>query len=119
MALSAAAPGSHPDVAVPDLLHATPMVRVDLEATRLGLNLAFASGVSGGFFAEALDRARMGPSTWQPEAFAADLFLSHFVGACFKIRAAAKQPLASATGRSRGSADPLRPGDDFRRTSNL
>jgi DNA mismatch repair protein MutS2 len=98
MAPSAPAlPASHPDVAVPDLLHATPMVRVDVEATRLGLNLAFASGVSGGFFADALDHARMAPSTWQPAAFAGDLFLSHFVSACFKIRAAGKQPLASAT----------------------
>src|SRR5438552_18378104 len=65
------------DPAVPDLLHATPMVRVDEDATRLALTLSFASGVSGGFFADALDGARLAPSTWQPESFASDLFLSH------------------------------------------
>lgn len=98
MAPSPAAPTrSHPEAAVPDLLHATPMTRVDMDATRLALTLAFASGVSGGLFTEALDRARVAPSTWQPESFAADLFLSHFVSACFKVRAAGTHPLASAT----------------------
>jgi DNA mismatch repair protein MutS2 len=85
------------DAAVPDLLHATPMTRIDMDATQLALTLAFASGVSGGLFAESLDRARLAPSTWQPESFAADLFLSQFVGACFKIRAAGTAPLASVT----------------------
>lgn len=85
------------DATLPDLLHAVPMVRVDVEATGLALTLAFASGVSGGLFTEALDRARVAPSTWQPESFAADLFLSRFVGTCFKIRAAGKEPLVSAT----------------------
>lgn len=86
-----------PDLVVPDLLHATPMVRIDVDATRLAMTLAFASGVSGGIFTDALDCARVAPSSWQPESFAADLFLSHFVGACFKIRAAGKRPLVSAT----------------------
>jgi DNA mismatch repair protein MutS2 len=85
------------DPEVPDLLHATPMVRVDLDATRLALTLAFASGVSGGLFTETLDRARLAPSTWQPESFAGDLFLPHFVSTCFRIRAAGKHPLVSGT----------------------
>src|SRR5262249_19723926 len=82
---------------LPDLLHATPMVRVDLDATRLALTLTFASGVSGGLFTDTLDRARLAPSTWQAESFAGDLFLSHFVSTCFKIRAAGKHPLISGT----------------------
>jgi DNA mismatch repair protein MutS2 len=82
------------------------MASVDLDATRLALTLAFASGVSGGLFTEALDRARVAPSTWQPESFSSDLFLSHFVGTCFKIRAAGKHPLASATHLVRVLASP-------------
>ncbi len=73
-------------VLVPDLLHPTPMTRVELEATRLAIALAFASGVSGGLFADALDRARVAPSTWDPASFASDLFLQSFVAHCFKIR---------------------------------
>jgi DNA mismatch repair protein MutS2 len=93
------APGAPPfteDPLILDLLHATPMARVDADATHLALTLAFASGVSGGFFTDALDGARVAPSTWQPESFASDLFLTHFVSSCFRIRVAGKQPLVSA-----------------------
>jgi DNA mismatch repair protein MutS2 len=68
-----------------------------VDATRLAMTLAFASGVSGGLFTEALDRARPAPSTWQPDAFVADLFLSHFVAHCFKVRAAGGEALVSQT----------------------
>jgi DNA mismatch repair protein MutS2 len=89
--------GYHGVAAVPDLVDAIPMARIDMEAMRLELTLAFASGVSGGLFSNALDGARVAPSTWQRESFAADLFLSHFVSACFKVRAAGKHPLVSST----------------------
>jgi DNA mismatch repair protein MutS2 len=106
------------DASVPDLLHATPMVRVDAEATRLALTLAFASGVSGGLFTDALDGARIAPSAWQPESFASDLFLAHFVSSCFRIRAARKAPLVSGTHLVRLLATP--PSDlrsvEFRRS---
>ncbi len=73
-----------PEVSIPDLLHPTPMTRIDLEATRLAIALAFASGVSGGLFADALERATVAPSTWEPSAFARDLFVQNFVSLCFK-----------------------------------
>ncbi len=69
-----------------DLLHPTPTRRIDLERTRLAVNLAFAGGVSGGLFEEALDRATLAPSTWEPAGFVNDLFLQRFVVGCFKIR---------------------------------
>ena len=71
---------------VPDLLHPTPTTRIDAESTRLSIALAFASGVSGGLFADALDRTKVAPSTWEPASFANDLFLQNFVSLCFKIR---------------------------------
>ena len=53
-------------VFVPDLLHASPTRRIDAEHTKLAIALAFAAGVSGGVFSEALDKATVAPSTWQP-----------------------------------------------------
>jgi DNA mismatch repair protein MutS2 len=76
------------NVTIPDLLHPTPMSRVSFEPTKLAVALAFASGVSGGLFADALERATLAPSTWEPESFAGDLFLQNFVSRCFQVGAA-------------------------------
>ena len=62
------------------------MRRIDAAATKLAISLAFASGVSGGLFGDALDRATVAPSTWEPRSFASDLFLASFVQRCFTIR---------------------------------
>jgi len=81
-----------PSTHIPDLLHPTPITRVDLEQTKLAIALAFASGVSGGLFAEALGHATLAPSTWEPESFASDLFLPSFVALCFKVRIGNHEP---------------------------
>jgi DNA mismatch repair protein MutS2 len=73
-------------VVIPDLLHATALERIDVEATKLAMALAFASGVSGGLFAEALDHARVAPSSWEPASYAKDLFLPQFVATCLKFQ---------------------------------
>ncbi|MBX3232115.1 MAG: DNA mismatch repair protein [Labilithrix sp.] len=70
---------------VPDLLHPEPIGRIDVEQTRLSLALAFASGVTGGVFSEALENASVAESTWEPASFAKDLFLAELVALCFKI----------------------------------
>ena len=91
---AAPATGTSPrePVLVPDLLHATAVRRIDAEQTKLAIALAFASGVSGGVFSEALDRATVAPSTWEPASFAADLFLQQFVAMCLKVRIAGQEP---------------------------
>ncbi len=86
----------HEPVLVPDLLHPAALRRIDAEHTKLAIALAFASGVSGGVFSEALDRATVAPSTWEPASFAADLFLQQFVALCLKVRIAGQEP-ATAT----------------------
>jgi DNA mismatch repair protein MutS2 len=73
---------------IPDLLHPVPTLRIDAEHTKLALAMAFASGVSGGLFGEALDRASFAPSTWQPELFENDLFVQSFVALSFKVKVA-------------------------------
>jgi DNA mismatch repair protein MutS2 len=85
-------PAEDPSARVPDLLHPTPMTRIDVDATKLAITLAFASGVSGGLFADALDRAKVAPSTWEPASFANDLFLQSFVSLCLKVRVGDQEP---------------------------
>jgi DNA mismatch repair protein MutS2 len=81
---------------IPDLLHPTPVQRVDAEATKLAVALAFVSGMSGGLFADALDHATVAPSTWEPASYANDLFLQDFVANCFKIRIGDGEPSLAA-----------------------
>jgi DNA mismatch repair protein MutS2 len=69
---------------------------VNFEKTRLAVTLAFASGVSGGLFTEALDRATVVPSTWDPPSFANDLFLVSFVTRCFRVPVAEDTVISSA-----------------------
>jgi DNA mismatch repair protein MutS2 len=83
---STAGPADDAGSRIPDLLHPNPIRRIDVEQTKLALDLAFAGGVAGGLFSEALDQAKVAPSTWKPESFAADLFVSQFVSLCLKVR---------------------------------
>lgn len=95
-----------PQAFVPDLLHATPLLRLDVESTRLALNLAFAGGGSGGLFSEALERAALAPSTFEPAGFANDLFLQRFVAQCFKARVGRTEPTLNVNALVRQLAAP-------------
>jgi DNA mismatch repair protein MutS2 len=75
-----------PEVPAPDLLGPSPRARVDLDAVQEAMEFAFASGVSGGLFADALQRSIPGSSQWEPAAFATDLFLEDFVARCYLVR---------------------------------
>ena len=79
-----------PGALIPDLLHPTPIQRIDVELTKVAMTFAFASGVSGGLFADALDKATIAPSTWEPSVYASDLFLHEFVARCFQVRLGGK-----------------------------
>jgi DNA mismatch repair protein MutS2 len=81
------------EVFIPDLLDATPTLRIQGERTKLAAALAFAAGGSGGLFGDALDRATVPVSTWEASSFAKDLFLQTFVTHCFKARIGAEQPV--------------------------
>lgn len=81
---------------IPDLLHPTPFRRIDVEQTKHALALAFAGGVSGGVFSEALDSAKVAPSTWDPKSFASDLFLTQFVARCHRVRVDGQEPTVHA-----------------------
>jgi len=76
----------------PDLLHPVPLPRIDMERTRLAVHLAFAGGTSGGLFSEAMADSGLAASSWQPSAFADDLFVRRFVAECFKFKIGRHEP---------------------------
>lgn len=69
-----------------DLLNPDPIPRTDHDELVQGLSFAFASGVSGGLFGQALARAPIAASSWDPRSFAQDLFLDDLVARCFRVR---------------------------------
>ena len=81
------APPPLPADLFPSLLFLEPIPRPDLDDLRQSLSFAFSSGVSGGLFNQALERAPMAASTWDPKSFAPDLFLEELVARCFRVRA--------------------------------
>ncbi len=85
------------DGVIPDLLHPDPLRRIDFEQTKLAIALAFAGGVSGGLFTDALERATVAPSTWEPASFGGDLFLHSFVTLCFKVHVGADERTVSTS----------------------
>lgn len=95
--VSGSGPTDDAGALVPDLLHPTPMRRIDVAQTKLSMALAFAGGVAGGMFSEALDQAKVAPSTWQPASFVADLFVSQFVSLCLKVRVEGQERPVSTT----------------------
>jgi DNA mismatch repair protein MutS2 len=103
-----------------DLLHpASENLRVDSADMRRAIAFAFATGVSGGLFADALEKRKLAPSTWIPASFVNDLFVADFVSCCMKPRAEkSDEPLVSAQHLVNLLANP--PSDDavvsYRRT---
>lgn len=78
---------------IPDILHAVPGRRIDVERTKLALTMALASGSAGGLFAEALDSATLAPSHFRPAEFAEELFLQRFVAQGLRVRLGGQQPV--------------------------
>jgi DNA mismatch repair protein MutS2 len=84
-------------VVIPDLLDARPTRRIDVEATDTALSFAFAGSTTGGLFIDALNRAKMAPSTWQPEGYVDDLFVKSFVATCFEPSIDGRTPIFATT----------------------
>jgi DNA mismatch repair protein MutS2 len=94
---STAPPLPAPDAldTIPTLLDVAQLPRPDLDELRQSLSFAFASGVSGGLFAQALERAPLPPSTWDPKSFAPDLFLDELVARAFRVRVGGHEAVVS------------------------
>jgi DNA mismatch repair protein MutS2 len=69
---------------IPDLLSHAAAVRLDAAAIRQSLTFGFASGVPGSALAQHLESG-LPDSTWDPAAFAKELFLSELITGCCKV----------------------------------
>jgi DNA mismatch repair protein MutS2 len=74
------------DMPIPDLLCAAPALRLDAASLKQTLTFAFASGAPGSAFAQILANAVLPPSSWDPAAFADQLFLPDFVSSCLRVK---------------------------------
>ncbi len=78
---------------LPDLLQFSPQLRIDEESTDLAIVMAFSGGTAGALFADALEKATIPQSSWQPESYAADLFLKKFVTTSLQISLGGAEPV--------------------------
>ena len=69
----------------PDLLFPNGELRLDRKPLMQGLAFAFASGDGGELIESALERARVGESTFVPAGFARELFLGEVAKICFPL----------------------------------
>lgn len=72
--------------AIPDLVAATPSLRVDATALGQALTFAFASGAPGSMLDDLLNAAALPDSTWDPACFARDVFLPELVASFASAR---------------------------------
>jgi DNA mismatch repair protein MutS2 len=71
---------------IPDLLHLQPMAGLDLEAAQEVLGFAFQAGGSEVASASNVRLSRIALSTWSPDCFARDIFLSELVQSLNRIQ---------------------------------
>lgn len=74
------------DEPIPDLLCETPALRVDFADLHEALTFGFTLGTSVDAFDRPLANAILPPSTWDPSAFARDIFLEDLVRRALRIR---------------------------------
>jgi DNA mismatch repair protein MutS2 len=70
---------------IPDLLSHVPTLRLDAHELKQTLTFAFASGVPQSAFQQAIQNGSVVPSTWDPDQFARDLFVSELVSGCLGV----------------------------------
>lgn len=70
---------------LPDLLHPRPHAGFDPRLLEEVLEVSFLGGDAGGALDEALDEAPVPASPWNPDHFAAGLFLDEMIEDCFRV----------------------------------
>ncbi len=69
-----------------DLLHPEPQRSIDGLALGQALTFAFATGGTAEDFARLLNASKVAPSSFRPDCFARDLFVSDLIGRCVVLR---------------------------------
>jgi DNA mismatch repair protein MutS2 len=75
----------------PDILSFAPSARIDMGVVRQALVFSFAAGGSTEPFDEAIGAMKLPRSTWQPTAFARDLYLSDLAARCLAVTIGSQQ----------------------------
>ena len=78
--------------AVIDLLNPAPAQLIDYERLMWALSFGFAGGDIGGLLAQALHRAPVAASDWNPASFAPGLFVSDLIKTCMRVRIGGFEP---------------------------
>jgi DNA mismatch repair protein MutS2 len=91
-----------------DLLNPEPALIVDRERLSWALSFGFAGGDIGGVLGQALQRAPVAASDWDPEAFASGLFISDLIRTCMRVRIGGFEPAIDALFLARVLAHPPR-----------
>ncbi len=95
-----------------DLLHEVPQLRLDPALAHQTLTFAFATGGGGDAFERLLGKIKPVASSFSPECFGADLFLSDFVERCLLTSVeGSPRPFNRAALRALLSLPPRRPAD--------
>jgi len=80
-----------------DLLNAEPAIVVDVERLRWALSFGFAGGDIGGLLLQAMRKAPVATSDWNPSAFASGLFVSDLIRIGMHVRIGALEPSLDST----------------------
>jgi DNA mismatch repair protein MutS2 len=79
-----------------DLLNPESAVILDEQRLRWALSFGFAGGDITGVLQQALQRAPVAASDWEPDAFAAGLFVSDLIRTCMRVRIGTFEPAIDA-----------------------
>lgn len=79
-----------------DLLNPEPAVIIDRERLAWSVSFGFAGGDIGGVLQQALQRAPVAASDFDPESFAAGLFITDLIRTCMRVRADGVEPSIDA-----------------------
>jgi DNA mismatch repair protein MutS2 len=79
-----------------DLLNPEPALLIDQERLSWALGFGFAGGDIGGLLGQALQRAPVAASDWEPSSFAAGLFVSDLIRTCMRVRIGGFEPAIDA-----------------------
>jgi DNA mismatch repair protein MutS2 len=75
-----------------DLLNPEPAIVIDQERLKWALSFGFAGGDIGGLLGQAMQRAPVAASDWEPASFAAGLFVSDLIRTCMRVRVGGFEP---------------------------
>jgi DNA mismatch repair protein MutS2 len=91
-----------------DLLNPEPAEVIDIERLSWALSFGFAGGDIGGLLIQAMRRAPVAASNWDPSSFAGGLFVQDLIRVCMQVRLGGFEPELDSTFLARVLTHPPR-----------